>query len=123
MGAGNGDKPATLWRIAEYGGTIPVVQDSTGVNYNTHQKTEGTGYISDKTRGSTFTGAWRWFGTGWFWGYWSRGVTTGKKPKTNRPVMTARMPGNRIMLANNIEITAVRLNHNRPPEAAGGKQV
>jgi hypothetical protein len=37
--------------MAEYGGTILAVQDTTGVNYNTHVKTEGIGYISDKTLG------------------------------------------------------------------------
>jgi hypothetical protein len=38
-------------RMAGYGGTILAVQDTTGVNYNTHLKTEGIGYISDKTMG------------------------------------------------------------------------
>jgi hypothetical protein len=33
------------------GGTILAVQDTTGVNYTTHLKTEGIGYISDKTLG------------------------------------------------------------------------
>jgi hypothetical protein len=37
--------------MAEYGGTNLAVQDTTGVNYNTHLKTEGIGYISDKTLG------------------------------------------------------------------------
>jgi hypothetical protein len=37
--------------IIEYGGTVLAVQDTTGVNYNTHLKTEGIGYISDKTLG------------------------------------------------------------------------
>jgi hypothetical protein len=37
--------------MAAYGGTILAVQDTTGVNYNTHIKTEGIGYISDKTLG------------------------------------------------------------------------
>jgi hypothetical protein len=37
--------------MAEYGGTILAVQDTTGVNYNTRLKTEGIGYISDKTLG------------------------------------------------------------------------
>jgi hypothetical protein len=35
--------------MAGYGGTIPAVQDITWVNYNTHLKTEGIGYIRDKT--------------------------------------------------------------------------
>jgi hypothetical protein len=34
-------REATMRRMAEYGGTILVVQDTTGVNYNTHVKTEG----------------------------------------------------------------------------------
>ncbi|GHT60214.1 IS4 family transposase [Spirochaetia bacterium] len=42
---------ATIRRMAEYGGTILAVQDTTGVNYDNHLKTEGIGYISDKTLG------------------------------------------------------------------------
>jgi hypothetical protein len=37
--------------MAEYGGTILALQDTTGVTYHTHLKTEGIGYISDKTLG------------------------------------------------------------------------
>jgi hypothetical protein len=44
-------RAATIRRMADYGGTIQAVQDTTGVNYNTHLKTEGIGYSSDKTRG------------------------------------------------------------------------
>jgi hypothetical protein len=44
-------REATIRRMVDYGGTILVVQDTTGVNYNTHLKTEGIGYISDKTMG------------------------------------------------------------------------
>jgi hypothetical protein len=44
-------RKATVRRMAEYGGPILAVQDTTGVNCNTHIKTEGTGYISDKTLG------------------------------------------------------------------------
>jgi hypothetical protein len=44
-------REATLKRMAGYGGTILAVQDTTGVSYNTHLKTEGIGYISEKTRG------------------------------------------------------------------------
>ncbi|MDR2730309.1 MAG: hypothetical protein LBB81_05360 [Treponema sp.] len=33
------------------GGTILAVQDATSLNYNTHEKTEGISYISDKTLG------------------------------------------------------------------------
>ncbi|MDR1317043.1 MAG: hypothetical protein LBK13_09245 [Spirochaetales bacterium] len=44
-------REATIRRMAEYGGPILAVQDTTGVNYNTHIKTEGIGYISDKTLG------------------------------------------------------------------------
>jgi hypothetical protein len=42
---------ATIKRMAEYGGTILAVQDTTSLNYNTHEKTEGIGYIGDKTLG------------------------------------------------------------------------
>ncbi|MDR0629578.1 MAG: IS4 family transposase [Treponema sp.] len=58
---GNGDfdreeiirahREAIIRRMSGYGGTILAVQDTTGVNYNTHLKTEGIGYISDKTLG------------------------------------------------------------------------
>jgi hypothetical protein len=44
-------REATIGRMVGYGGTIPTVQDTTGVNYNTRLKTEGIGYISDKTLG------------------------------------------------------------------------
>jgi hypothetical protein len=44
-------REATIRRIKDNGGTILAVQDTTGVNYNTHVKTEGIGYISDKTLG------------------------------------------------------------------------
>jgi hypothetical protein len=44
-------REATLRRMAGYGGTILAVRDTTGVTYNTHVKTEGIGYISDKTLG------------------------------------------------------------------------
>ena len=45
-------REATIRRIGGHGGTILAVQDTTGVNYNTHLKTEGIGYISDKTLGA-----------------------------------------------------------------------
>ncbi|MDR0628767.1 MAG: DUF4198 domain-containing protein [Treponema sp.] len=44
-------REAAIRRMAGYGGTILAVQDTTGVNYNTHLKTEGIGYSSDKTLG------------------------------------------------------------------------
>ena len=44
-------RTATIRRMAEYGGTVMAVQDTTRVNYNNHLKTEGVGYISDKTLG------------------------------------------------------------------------
>jgi hypothetical protein len=44
-------REATIRRMAEYGGTILAVQDTTGVNGNTHKKTGGIGYIGDKPPG------------------------------------------------------------------------
>jgi hypothetical protein len=44
-------REATLRRMSGYSGTILAVQDTTAVNDNTHLKTEGIGYISDKTLG------------------------------------------------------------------------
>jgi hypothetical protein len=44
-------REVTIQHVVEYGGTILAVQDTTGVNYNTQVKTEGIGYISDKTLG------------------------------------------------------------------------
>ena len=44
-------REAAIQRMADYGGTILLVQDTTSVNYNTHVKTEGIGYIGDKTLG------------------------------------------------------------------------
>jgi hypothetical protein len=34
-------REATIRRMVEYGGTILAMQDTTGVNYNTHEKTGG----------------------------------------------------------------------------------
>jgi hypothetical protein len=42
-------REATIRRMAASGGGILAVQDTTGVNYNTHLKSEGIGYVSDKT--------------------------------------------------------------------------
>jgi hypothetical protein len=44
-------REATVKRMIRHGGTVLAVQDTTGLNYNTHEKTEGIGYISDKTLG------------------------------------------------------------------------
>ena len=44
-------REATVRRIVQQGRTILAVQDTTCLNYNTHEKTEGIGYISDKTLG------------------------------------------------------------------------
>ena len=44
-------REATIRRMAQHGGTILAVQDTTSLNYNTHEKTEGIGYISDNTLG------------------------------------------------------------------------
>jgi len=45
------NREATIGRIMQQGGTILAVQDTTSLNYDTHEKTEGIGYISDKTLG------------------------------------------------------------------------
>ena len=44
-------REATIKRMVQHGGTILAVQDTTSLNYNTHKKTEGIGYISEKTVG------------------------------------------------------------------------
>ena len=44
-------REATIMRIAQQGGTILAVQDTTSLNYSTHEKTEGIGYIGDKALG------------------------------------------------------------------------
>jgi hypothetical protein len=44
-------REATVKRMVLHGGTILAVQDTTSLNYNTHKKTEGIGYISDKPLG------------------------------------------------------------------------
>jgi hypothetical protein len=44
-------REATIRRMARHGTTILAVQDTTSLNYNTHKKTEGIGYIGDKTLG------------------------------------------------------------------------
>jgi hypothetical protein len=49
--AARSHREATIRRMREYGGTILAVQDTTSVHYNSHLKTEGIGYITDKTRG------------------------------------------------------------------------
>jgi hypothetical protein len=45
----------TARRMAQAAETILLVQDTTSLNYNTHLKTEGLGYISDKTLGVNWT--------------------------------------------------------------------
>ena len=44
-------REATVRRMAQHGGTILAVQDTTSLNYNTQTKMEGIGYISDKALG------------------------------------------------------------------------
>ncbi len=44
-------REATIRRMVQSGGTILAVQDTTSLNYNTHEKMEGIGYISEKTLG------------------------------------------------------------------------
>ena len=44
-------REATVRRMVQQGGTILAIQDTTSLNYNTHEKTEGIGYISEKTLG------------------------------------------------------------------------
>ena len=44
-------REAAIRRMIQSGKTILAVQDTTSLNYNTHEKTEGIGYISDKTLG------------------------------------------------------------------------
>ncbi len=41
----------TIRRMMQSGGTILAVQDTTSLNYNTHGKMEGIGYIGEKTLG------------------------------------------------------------------------
>ncbi|MDR2447292.1 MAG: hypothetical protein LBD58_08410 [Treponema sp.] len=58
---GNGDfdrgeiirarRDAAIRRMAGYGGTSLAARDTTGVNYDSHAKTEGMGRIGDKTPG------------------------------------------------------------------------
>jgi hypothetical protein len=61
-------REAMIRRMAGYGGMILAVQDTTGVNYNTHVKTEGIGISATKHWGSTPIVAWRLPQTGWFFG-------------------------------------------------------
>jgi len=49
-------REATIRRMVQHGGTILAVQDTTSLNYNTHEKTQGIGYISDKTLGVNIHG-------------------------------------------------------------------
>ena len=44
-------REATIRRMAQHGGTILAVQDTTSLNYNTHEKTQGIGYIGEQTLG------------------------------------------------------------------------
>jgi hypothetical protein len=44
-------REATIKRISNEKTTVLAVQDTTSLNYTTHEKTLGLGYISDKTRG------------------------------------------------------------------------
>jgi hypothetical protein len=44
-------REATVGRMTRHGGTVLAVQDTMSLNYNTHEKTEGIGYIGDRTLG------------------------------------------------------------------------
>jgi hypothetical protein len=44
-------REATVKRMIRHGGTILALQDTMCLNYNTHEKTEGIGYISHQTLG------------------------------------------------------------------------
>ena len=44
-------REATVKRMIQQGGTVLAVHDTTSLNYNTHKKTEGIGYISENTLG------------------------------------------------------------------------
>ena len=46
----------TVRRMVQAEETILVVQDAMSLNYHTHQKMEGIGYIRDKTLGVTASG-------------------------------------------------------------------
>ncbi|MDR0410588.1 MAG: hypothetical protein LBH75_01260 [Treponema sp.] len=67
------------------------VQDTTGVNYNTQQKTEGMGYISDKTWESTSSSGSN-LRRASFGDIGAEGLQSGKKPKTYQPSMTVKRP-------------------------------
>ena len=42
---------AAVRRMAQHGGTIPAVQDTTSLNYNSQTKMEGIGYVCEQTLG------------------------------------------------------------------------
>jgi hypothetical protein len=44
-------REAAIRRMMRSGGTIPAVQETTSLNYNTHEKMEGIGHIGGKTLG------------------------------------------------------------------------
>jgi hypothetical protein len=44
-------REATIRGMVQHGGTLLAVQDTTSLNYSTHEKTRGIGYIGDKTLG------------------------------------------------------------------------
>ena len=44
-------REATVKRMAQHGGTILAVQDTTSLNYNTQTKMEGIGYVCEQTLG------------------------------------------------------------------------
>ena len=44
-------KTQTIQRIAGYGDVILAVQDTTGINYANHKKTEGLGYNCEQSLG------------------------------------------------------------------------
>ena len=44
-------REAAVKRMAQHGGTILAVQDTTSLNYNTQTKMEGIGYVCEQTFG------------------------------------------------------------------------
>ena len=78
-------RESTIRRMAQHGGIILAVQDTMSLNYNTHEKTEGIGYISDKT-----LGALQQLLTGWFWDCWIKRLTTACRRKAMPAAMKAK---------------------------------
>jgi hypothetical protein len=74
-------REAVMRRMIEHGGSILTVQDTIGLNYRTHRKTKGIGYIGDNTLGINIRTCLAVTGDGMILGVLDQSSYSGQNPK------------------------------------------